>query len=1074
MLRKILSFAIACSILSGMSIIGCVYATTENILENGGFESGDTSPWEYWTHPSTNPQLQILTDAESVHSGEYGAKSHGSLSCYVTSFEENTYYIFRSFIKVLDDNNLVCFTLRDETKNLYYMDYSSTFATGDWVETVKVLKTSEEISEKLKFSTAVYNNIDWTTLGYYVDDMEITKLNLSASISGNDEVEYNEEGGSSIYRVPAVLNNYGTSDAISGYNVLWSLKNGQPAGISIDPDTGVLGVSGECEDGASVTVVADITANVSVCTNQANSYSNHDVNLQCEKTVVLKKTEMPTKPDEPEEPTEANTENLLGNEDFESGTLSPWTVGGEASISEKSYSGKYSVYSKKGLEVCQTLDVKPNTYYIAYSNLCAENNKTLLYMNIWDDNMYNQNNGNYGNWLLDHYVTGNADNWNTLVKIVKTSPDTTAVRYQVNAYNSSWSEGYPFWADNMYFGELGLKLNVEGEKEVMLTTSDSVNFKYAVDVTDSAGSKKLFKEEPVVSWSLDGEYPGITIDNNGNLELTNEAQLGDVKIVCEASATLSDAASSNYKTVYGVDEFSVDVTKKEIYEIKVIPVAPVLKDVAIASYKDGENVRLVPSYIYTQSEGVEESGTTYTWYQSDNETEGYAEISNAEELTVSPNQYKYIRLEITPKDADGNIGKLYKTNPVLCTTFFDESPVITNVQIKAYDKIAVGSKLYVGYSEEDSEDILTDVIWYKSSDDTVYTKMATTKDYTLSKDDVNAYLKAEITPYFKKGDAKIMGEKITTDYIKGVAIPKIENLSIKGNAIIGDTVYADYLYVNANGIGEGNSIYEWKLDGNVVSSEGSYKISEQGGILTLTVIPVSDDGISGEKYTATRIISPLSYSSNMEVGGGSYGSVVRNEVPAPIETSNTEEDDATLNFKDTKGHWAKLSIDKLFEKHIVTGNEDKLFEPDKKITRAEAVAMVIRALGVYESDYKEGTFNDVKKDDWFANYFMTAYDCGVINGDNENNANPNAEIKREELAAIIVRAVEFKKQASISIGDVLGFSDSESISTWFVEDVNKAYSLGLINGMPDGTFAPLSNATKAQCATIIERLLENI
>ncbi|MBR5535738.1 MAG: S-layer homology domain-containing protein [Clostridia bacterium] len=48
-------------------------------------------------------------------------------------------------------------------------------------------------------------------------------------------------------------------------------------------------------------------------------------------------------------------------------------------------------------------------------------------------------------------------------------------------------------------------------------------------------------------------------------------------------------------------------------------------------------------------------------------------------------------------------------------------------------------------------------------------------------------------------------------------------------------------------------------------------------------------------------------------------------------------------FTDIKGHWAEDVINEAAEEGIVNGRGDGTFRPDEPITRAEALAMVMRA-----------------------------------------------------------------------------------------------------------------------------------
>ena len=75
------------------------------------------------------------------------------------------------------------------------------------------------------------------------------------------------------------------------------------------------------------------------------------------------------------------------------------------------------------------------------------------------------------------------------------------------------------------------------------------------------------------------------------------------------------------------------------------------------------------------------------------------------------------------------------------------------------------------------------------------------------------------------------------------------------------------------------------------------------------------------------------------------------------------------------------------------------------------------------------------------------------------------------MAVIIVNAYSYLGKAGAN-GGIDNFSDKAAIADWAKAAVDTASSVGLISGMGDGTFSPEANATRAQAASIVKRLLE--
>lgn len=140
------------------------------------------------------------------------------------------------------------------------------------------------------------------------------------------------------------------------------------------------------------------------------------------------------------------------------------------------------------------------------------------------------------------------------------------------------------------------------------------------------------------------------------------------------------------------------------------------------------------------------------------------------------------------------------------------------------------------------------------------------------------------------------------------------------------------------------------------------------------------------------------------------------------------------------------------------------------MTRAEFLAMVLRGIGTESSSYAGG-FTDVPKDAWYADIMQTAYDKGIIAGYG-NGVNPEGNITREEMAKILVEIYGLLETDLQPPEAAATISDAAQISEWAKEYVEKAYALGLLSGMPDGSFAPKENVLREQGMVAIYRILD--
>ncbi|MBE1444736.1 bacterial Ig-like domain-containing protein [Paenibacillus sp. OAS669] len=181
---------------------------------------------------------------------------------------------------------------------------------------------------------------------------------------------------------------------------------------------------------------------------------------------------------------------------------------------------------------------------------------------------------------------------------------------------------------------------------------------------------------------------------------------------------------------------------------------------------------------------------------------------------------------------------------------------------------------------------------------------------------------------------------------------------------------------------------------------------------------------------------------------------------------------ASKTFADLQGHWAKSDTELLASKGVVNGISDTSFAPDASITRAEFAALLVRAAALPTESTAQ--FSDVQSE-WYAGYVGAASKAGLVEGFEDGTFQPNATITREQMAAMIVRAIKLMGKTSDSnIGNLSAFADSKDISSWAKEAVAGAVHAGIVNGVTDKAFAPGNKATRAEAAVMLKRLLQYV
>lgn len=193
--------------------------------------------------------------------------------------------------------------------------------------------------------------------------------------------------------------------------------------------------------------------------------------------------------------------------------------------------------------------------------------------------------------------------------------------------------------------------------------------------------------------------------------------------------------------------------------------------------------------------------------------------------------------------------------------------------------------------------------------------------------------------------------------------------------------------------------------------------------------------------------------------------------PQPEQPVNPEPDQSELTpkveLKDISGHWAEAIIMELVNSGVVSGYPDATFQPDKNITRAEFTTMLVKAFNLEAKTGKD--FADITNH-WAKDAIVTAASHGIVNGYDANSFGPDNNITREQMAVMIVKAAQLNKND----GESKQFIDNDKICSWAAEAIAIASQHNIITGYPDNSFKPQGEATRAEAATVIIKILQAI
>lgn len=233
-------------------------------------------------------------------------------------------------------------------------------------------------------------------------------------------------------------------------------------------------------------------------------------------------------------------------------------------------------------------------------------------------------------------------------------------------------------------------------------------------------------------------------------------------------------------------------------------------------------------------------------------------------------------------------------------------------------------------------------------------------------------------------------------------------------------------------------------------------------------------------------------SSGGASGGGTSGSTSGNTDSSASGDTDVKKDDKKkdssentdlpgVKFIDLENHWAKAACYHGTGKGYFKGTAEKLFSPQRDITRGEVVTVLGRIDGVNKDDFIRNVFPDVKEDMYYAAYINWAYENKIVSGYPDGSFNADGKISRAEMAVIFNAFIEYRKtklpgllKKISSESDALGkaepkkaYRDAANIKSWAEKSVNRLAEYGVMNGDPAGNFNPAKFITRAECAQLL-------
>lgn len=245
-----------------------------------------------------------------------------------------------------------------------------------------------------------------------------------------------------------------------------------------------------------------------------------------------------------------------------------------------------------------------------------------------------------------------------------------------------------------------------------------------------------------------------------------------------------------------------------------------------------------------------------------------------------------------------------------------------------------------------------------------------------------------------------------------------------------------------------------------IDPEGTVTVPK-GESKTFTITPdsgyyIKDVLVDGKSVGAVSTYTFENVEKNHEI----HATFVRNHTPG--HPTQPEQPKVEIPDEDALG----LNTDDHFA--YIIGYPDGTVQPNGQITRAEATTIFFRLLTEESRSAnltKTNGYTDVASDAWYNTAVSTMTKAGIVDGYPDGTFRPDAPITRAEMAKIISLFAKLDKSES-RFSDIAGH--------WAEAYIRLAAGNGWIAGYPDGTFGPQRNITRAETATMINRVLDRV
>ena len=177
------------------------------------------------------------------------------------------------------------------------------------------------------------------------------------------------------------------------------------------------------------------------------------------------------------------------------------------------------------------------------------------------------------------------------------------------------------------------------------------------------------------------------------------------------------------------------------------------------------------------------------------------------------------------------------------------------------------------------------------------------------------------------------------------------------------------------------------------------------------------------------------------------------------------------DFKDvdTKA-WYAEAVSAAVDNGLLYGKSKTQLDPNGLLTRAEMAAITNRSFGCYKAA-DISAYKDVAKSKWYYKDVALAVQMGTYNGVSSTSMQPDRAITRQEAIAVVARALQLNLD-DYTKTDLSKFADAKDVSTWALPYMKAMVAAGYVHGRTQG-LVPQANITRAEFAQLYFNIIQS-